>query len=92
MPPTPTWYSGREDVAAFLAERPLKPGRRWRLVPVRANGQLAFGEYLWDEQREAFVGHSINVLTLAGTEIAEMTAFLDQKLISLFGLPAEIAG
>src|SRR5213083_145701 len=48
MPPVPTWYRGREAVAAFLCERPLGGGRRWRAIPTRANGQLAFGHYLWD--------------------------------------------
>jgi hypothetical protein len=35
-----------------------------RVVPVRANGQLAFGKYIWDEDRGAFTAHSISVLTL----------------------------
>jgi RNA polymerase sigma-70 factor (ECF subfamily) len=35
MPPMPTWYRGREAVAAFLARFPLAPGLRWRVVPAR---------------------------------------------------------
>jgi RNA polymerase sigma-70 factor, ECF subfamily len=90
MPPFPTWYRGREAVGAFLAERPLRRDRRWRLVPVRANGQLAFGEYSWDAELETFRPHSINVLTLEEEGIAEITAFLDAELIPQFGLPDEI--
>src|SRR6185503_12682212 len=45
MPPVPTWYQGREAVAAFVRERPLAEGRRWRVLPVRANAQVAFGKY-----------------------------------------------
>jgi RNA polymerase sigma-70 factor, ECF subfamily len=90
MPPYPTWYRGRDAVAAFLAEFPLRRDRRWRIVPVRANGQLAFGEYSWDEERGVFTAHSINVLTLAEEGIAEITAFLDPELIPRFGLPEEI--
>jgi RNA polymerase sigma-70 factor, ECF subfamily len=89
MPPYPTWYRGRDAVAAFLAEFPLRRDRRWRIVPVRANGQLAFGEYSWDEERGVFTAHSIN-LTLAEEGIAEITAFLDPELIPRFGLPEEI--
>ena len=53
MPPMPTWYAGREAVAGFLRRRPLASGRRWRLVPARASGQLAFGHYLGTERRAA---------------------------------------
>jgi RNA polymerase sigma-70 factor (ECF subfamily) len=87
MPPLPTWYRGREAAAAFLADRPLRKDRRWRFVPVRANGQLAFGEYSWDAEREVFTAHGISVLTLKGKEIAEITAFLDAELMPRFGLP-----
>src|SRR6266852_2540512 len=34
MPPLPTWYSGREQVAIFLSG--LLAGARWRLIPARA--------------------------------------------------------
>jgi RNA polymerase sigma-70 factor, ECF subfamily len=90
MPPYPTWYRGHEAVDAFLKERPLRRGRRWRVVPVRANGQLAFGKYSWDEGQETFTGHSISVLTLGGEGIAEITTFLDPELLPRFGLPDEI--
>jgi RNA polymerase sigma-70 factor, ECF subfamily len=90
MPPLPTWYRGREAVTTFLESVALTSGTRWRLVPVRANGQPAFGKYLWEEEREAFAPHSISVLTLDGTSIAEITTFLDPELIPRFGLPVEI--
>jgi RNA polymerase sigma-70 factor (ECF subfamily) len=91
MPPLPTWYRGREAMAAFLEGGPLRRDRRWRLVPVRANGQLAFGWYSWDEERETFAAHSISVLTLdEGERIADFTTFLDPELIPRFGLPKEV--
>ena len=90
MPPLPTWYRGREAVAAFLKVQVLRSDRRWRVVPVRANGQLAFGKYLWDEERETFTPHSISVLTLGRERIAEITTFLDAELIPQFGLPDEM--
>jgi RNA polymerase sigma-70 factor (TIGR02960 family) len=43
MPPLPAWFLGREDVGRFFAERVF--ATPWRLVPVRANGQLAFACY-----------------------------------------------
>ena len=90
MPPLPTWYRGREAVAAFLEGWPLGRDRRWRVVPIRANGQLAFGKYIWNREREAFMAHSISVLTLDGEAIAEVTSFLGAELGPRFGLPEEI--
>ena len=90
MPPLPSWYRGREAAAAFLARAPLRSDRRWRVVPTRANGQLAFGTYLWDEPRAAFMPHSVSVLTLDGAQIAEITSFLDADLIALFGLADQL--
>jgi RNA polymerase sigma-70 factor (ECF subfamily) len=91
MPPLPTWYRGREAVAAFLEGWPLRRDTRWRVIPIRANGQLAFGQYIWDEERENFLAHSITVLTLDGERITEITAFLNADLMVRFGLPDEIA-
>jgi RNA polymerase sigma-70 factor, ECF subfamily len=90
MPPHPTWFRGREAVAAFLAAMPMHADSRWRMIPVRANGQLAFATYGWDEEREIFAAHGISVLTLDGTLIADFTNFLDAELIPRFGLPAEL--
>jgi RNA polymerase sigma-70 factor, ECF subfamily len=90
MPPLPTWYRGRAAVATFLEGWPLSAAGRWRMVPIRANGQLAFGHYEWDENRRAFRPHGITVLTLDGARIAEMTSFLDAELLPRFGLPDEI--
>src|SRR4029453_11251946 len=60
MLPHPTWFRGREAVAAFLAATPMRADRRWRMIPVRANGQLAFATYWWDEEREVFAAHGIS--------------------------------
>src|SRR6266705_2761404 len=44
MPPEPFGYEGRELVARYCA-RQFGAGRRFDLVPTRANGQPAFGAY-----------------------------------------------
>ena len=87
MPPLPTWYRGREAVAAFLAGDVLASDKRWRLVPARANGQLAFGNYRWDEERGIFEPRSFSVITLGREGIAEITTFIDPELLPRFGLP-----
>src|SRR4051794_16949833 len=90
MPPLPTWYPGREAVAALLNGHVLARENRWRLVPARANGQLAFGNYPWDEERQSFLPRSISVLTLDREGIAEITTFLGPGLPERFGLPDQM--
>jgi RNA polymerase sigma-70 factor (ECF subfamily) len=88
MPPFPGWFRGREVIATFLRERPLTA--RWRVIPTQANGQPAFGHYLWDEDERAFVAATVAVLTLAGDQIAEITAFRTAELLERFGLPDKL--
>ena len=89
MPPIPTWYSGRDAASAFLAERVLGGGQRWRLLPVRANGGPAFGQYLWDAETGRMAPHGITTLTLSGQKIGQITAFLTPEAFAWFGLPDE---
>jgi RNA polymerase sigma-70 factor, ECF subfamily len=85
MPPTPTWYRGRPAITAFY--RGLFGTHRWRHVPTRANGQLAVGCYAWDDRRACFSPLVLDVLTLRGTQIQAITAFLTPEVFSRFGLP-----
>src|SRR5450755_1842646 len=91
MPPQPTWYRGRDAVATFLRAIALAPGMRWRLLPVSANGQLAFGEYRWNETSKRFAGRAVLVLTIADALIADITAFGSPELFPQFGLPDQLA-
>ena len=89
MPPMPFEYEGRDDVARFCA-RIFGAGRRFDLVPTRANGQPAFGAYLRGaEDRSHGVG--LYVLTLAGDRICAMTRF-ENGLFPRFGLPRSLPG
>jgi len=83
MPPCPVWYRGEEAVVAFLTDYPLR--ERWRHVPTHANGQAAVGCYMWDPEREAYVAAVLDVLTLRGARIAEVTAFLAPWVFQRFG-------
>ena len=84
MPPMPFGYEGRDVVARFCASL-FNAGRRFDLVPTRANGQPAFGAYL---RPPAGVRHgtSLYVLTLTGDRISAMTRF-DNSMFRWFGLP-----
>ncbi|MDL4814145.1 sigma-70 family RNA polymerase sigma factor [Actinomadura opuntiae] len=83
MPPTPTWYRGRDAVAAFLRTRPLGGGLRWRLTPTRASGQLAARADLWDPAAGGFRIHHTTVLTLHGELIDQIDTFLEPWALTL---------
>ncbi|MEV3900948.1 nuclear transport factor 2 family protein [Mycobacterium sp. NPDC050551] len=87
MPPMPFEYVGRDLVAGFCADI-FGAGRRFDLVPTRANGQPAFGAYL---RAPGGIRHGtgIYVLTLAGDRISAMTRF-DNSVLPSFGLPRSL--
>jgi RNA polymerase sigma-70 factor (ECF subfamily) len=84
MPPMPLEYEGRDLVARFCSGI-LQPGRRFDLVPTRANGQPAFGTYLRSPTGIRH-GTGLFVLTLAGDRICAMTRF-ENSVYPWFGLP-----
>jgi RNA polymerase sigma-70 factor, ECF subfamily len=88
MPPYSTWYRGREAIAAFLPQGPLT--ERWRFLPARSNGQLAFGTYGWDREAGLYLPHAIDVLTLEGERVKEITAFLGPDFFQYFDLPDRV--
>jgi ketosteroid isomerase-like protein len=87
MPPLPEWYRGHEAIRAFLLRGPLQS--RWRFLPTTANGQLAFGTYLWDDDAAQYVPGGLDVLTIQSGRVAQVIAFLTADL-TRFGLPARI--
>jgi RNA polymerase sigma-70 factor (ECF subfamily) len=76
MPPLATWYRTREGIAEWAAAWPLSGAWRWRPIFTRANGQPALAFYAWDEDEQAYLPFALNVLTLRGSEIADVTAFV----------------
>ncbi|MFC0106686.1 sigma-70 family RNA polymerase sigma factor [Kibdelosporangium aridum] len=90
MPPLPLEYQGIEAVRHFLATVALRDGRRHVLIPTRANGQPAFGCYMRDPRTSIMHAHGVVVLTLAGDRIAALTRFLDNSLLTTFGLPRSL--
>jgi RNA polymerase sigma-70 factor, ECF subfamily len=87
MPPEPEWYAGREAVGTFLAARPMSGRVRWRVVPTRANGQLAFAHYRFDTDEEAYRLGELCVLMVEGDRIKEITAFRARAAFASFDLP-----
>jgi RNA polymerase sigma-70 factor (TIGR02960 family) len=90
MPPVPFEYEGRDAVASFCAAL-IQSGRRFDLVPTRANGQPAFGAYLRSPTSGIRHGTGLIVLTLTGNRICALTHF-DKSAFSRFGLPRSLPG
>ncbi|WP_254206909.1 sigma-70 family RNA polymerase sigma factor [Nocardia alni] len=87
MPPIAFEYEGREPAQRFCATI-FRAGRRFELVPTRANGQPAFGAYLRSPNGISH-GTGLYVLTLADNRISAMTRF-DNTVLPWFGLPRSI--
>ena len=78
MPPMPFEYEGRDLVAGFCASM-FRAGRRFDLVPTRANGQPAFGDLPARARPASGTGPASMVLTLAGDRISAMTRFDNER-------------
>jgi RNA polymerase sigma-70 factor (ECF subfamily) len=89
MPPEPFGYEGRELVTRYCA-RQFSTGRRFDLMPTRANEQPAFGAYL---RSPSGIRHAtaFYVLTLAGDQICGITRF-EASVLPWFGLPRSLPG
>jgi ketosteroid isomerase-like protein len=87
MPPMPFEYHGRDAVARFSTTL-FAAGRRFDLVPTRANGQPAFGAYL---RAPTGLRHGVGlyVLDLRADRISALTRF-ESSVLPWFGLPRSL--
>ena len=86
MPPTPSWYRGRDNVGIYLDQLFAGPvGQGLRLLPTSANRQPALAVY-------STVGapFAIKVLTVHNGLVAAITGFVDPNLFRRFGLPVAL--
>jgi RNA polymerase sigma-70 factor (ECF subfamily) len=90
MPPSPFEYQGRERAARFFSAVPFQPGRRFRLLPTRANGQPAFGLYLYSTPGRMARAFGFVVVTLSGGRVSAVTHFRT-GVMPRFGLPQSIS-
>ena len=90
MPPWPSWWRGRDTIAG-LVKCAVENCPETRAVLTRAGGQPAIASYGLDPATGRYLATAIDVLTLDGTMIREVTAFVSPELFAHFGLPAELA-
>ena len=88
MPPIPSWYYGKENIARFLTQHPFP--LKWRHLVTQANGQIAVGCYFWNKDKSVYEAICLDVLTLRDGHIAAVTGFFSGKFVRLCGLPTEL--
>ncbi|MBI4673138.1 MAG: RNA polymerase subunit sigma-70 [Chloroflexi bacterium] len=85
MPPTPSWYRGREAIGGMLAAMAFANAspETWRLVPTRANGLPAYAMYqrAGDQAPQPF---GVMLLQLAQKQITEVIVFMMPDLVRRF--------
>ena len=91
MPPYPTWFLGREEIAtAFaLSTDPDSPSYlgRFRTLATAANRQPAVAGYVRRPGDSEFRALGLDVLRLEGDLVVEITRFVRADLFPAFGLP-----
>ena len=90
MPPLPFEYRGIAAVHRFFTAIDSHRRRIARMVPVRANGQPAWGEYVRDPVTGGLHLVGIVVIGVAGDRICEITHF-ETAIAAYFGLPRTLS-
>jgi RNA polymerase sigma-70 factor (ECF subfamily) len=88
MPPFAWWLRGRTDIAAVLSATDTGCETA-RLVPTRANGVPAFGQYRPDAEG-VYRPFALVVTEFSGGAQLGSTTFLGAEFVSLFGLPMSL--
>ncbi len=83
MPPMATWFGGpdggHDELRTFLAAYPLNGQWRWKPIQVQANGQPALAYYSWDDDQGCYIPFALNVLSLRGDKVCDVTAFITRS-------------
>jgi RNA polymerase sigma-70 factor (ECF subfamily) len=87
MPPYELWLTGHDDIVAWMTG----PGHACegsRLVPVAANGSIAFGQYRASGQNGEHEPWGLVVIETRDGKVSGINTFLETaSLFPLFGLP-----
>jgi RNA polymerase sigma-70 factor (ECF subfamily) len=90
MPPFAMWIQGSREICEWMVQPGPSACRGSLLIPTRANGSAAFGQYRPDPEG----GHkpwALQVVETSGDLISELYFFLDAgALFPAFGLPAHL--
>jgi len=90
MPPFPMWIRGKRDLSAFFSLT------RWhcegsRFVPVTANGGYpALAQYVPGGEEGALIPWGIHMIEVRDGQVYHVQNFINTKLFTRFGLPAQL--
>jgi RNA polymerase sigma-70 factor (ECF subfamily) len=90
MTGTTSWYSGKETCVPFIATQAIGRAGDWRMLAVRACGQLAAGAYHRGRD-QAYHPFAVVVLATTPTHITRISLFAQPALFPLFDLPPWLA-
>jgi RNA polymerase sigma-70 factor (ECF subfamily) len=91
MPPYELWMRGHANIRGWMLGTGAKC-RGSRLVPTRANGSPAFGQYRPSGQGGGHEPWALVVLEVSDGQIVGINSFLDTaNLFPMFGLPERLA-
>jgi len=76
MPPLATWYTPRERIGEWARDFSLSGAWRWRTMLTSANAQPALAFYAWEERDARYLPFALNVLSLRGGLVSDVTAFI----------------
>jgi RNA polymerase sigma-70 factor (ECF subfamily) len=87
MPPTPSWYQGRDNIGTYLRQLFTHPwGRHLELVPTAANRQPALAVYTPADDGNAHRPFAVKVFTVNGDRISAITGFVSPNVFASFRL------
>jgi RNA polymerase sigma-70 factor (ECF subfamily) len=87
MTGTTTWFSGNAACLPYLEKFAIGSPGEWKLVGVRANGQLGAAAYRRGEDG-AYHAFAVVVLATTTTHLKRISLFADAGLFRYFDLPA----
>jgi RNA polymerase sigma-70 factor (ECF subfamily) len=87
MPPFEMWLQGASAITTWMVQPGPSACAGSILVPVRANGVRAWGQYKPDHEHGGFAPWALQVHEAEGGKFSRLTFFLDTgRLFPLFGL------
>ena len=90
MPPFELWVQGNENICAWMVEPTPSQCAGSVLIPVRANGVQAWGQYKPDPAGGR-MPWGLQVHEVSGGKFSRFTFFLDSaRIFPLFGLPPHL--
>ena len=90
MTGTTSWYSGKATCLPFIATQAIGRAGDWRMLPLRACGQLAAGAY-HRQSDQAYHPFAVVVLATTSTHITRISLFAQPALFPSFDLPPRLA-